>query len=142
MLGAFQPEHRKVGKRQYQYDCGKNFRKYNASIKIIHQSISPPPCKNDLSPALCFRFRGKTPCLDSFYAKNKIYDVTYPHDGKNHTRYINFLPQHHGKTKSHKCRHTYNNNCFCLYRHPFFLHKGFQMLFIHPCPHKPVMQFF
>lgn len=73
--------------------------------KVCHFTSSPLSLSSPQFPTLCsshcFRLCGEPLCAYSFYAKNKVYDMAKPHNGKDHARYINFLPQHHGKTNPH-----------------------------------------
>ena len=86
------------------------------------------------------------PCFLDFsfsyglHPKYKINNVADPDDGEDHAGYDYAGPHHHEEADSHHQRHRDDDAQLGLYRHPFFLHKGFQVLFVKFRTDKPVVE--
>ena len=79
--------------------------------------------------------------MDCFHPKYKVNDVADPDDGQNDTGHQHIRPHHHEKSDPHHQCHRDDDSQLSLHRHPLFLYKGFQVLFVKPGAYKPVVEF-
>ena len=78
--------------------------------------------------------------MDCFDPKYKINDMADPDDGQNDTGHKHIRPHHHKEADPHHQRHRDDDSQLGLHRHPLFLHKGFQVLFVELGAYKPVVE--
>ena len=64
-----------------------------------------------------------------------------PDDSQNDTGHKHICPHHHEKADPHYQCHWDDDAELSLHRHPLFLDKALQMLFVELGAHKPVVEF-
>ena len=77
---------------------------------------------------------------DRFYAEHKVNHVAYPYDGKYDARHPDVFSSHYEKTYAHQQCNRRKDRRLSPHCHAFFLDERIQMLLIHVCAYKPIVQ--
>ena len=77
---------------------------------------------------------------DRFYAEHKVNHVAYPYDGKYDARHPDVFSSHYEKTYAHQQCNRRKDRRLSPQCHAFFLDERIQMLLIHVCAYKPIVQ--